>query len=216
MIQFIDIYCERTALGLMNEPLNVLTNISFFLAAWFSFRAALEHKLIAVDVNILLVLLIAIGTGSTLFHMFATPLTMAMDSVPILLFQIVFLSLYCSRVANISHGYVSAVLLTFFLTVFIFGSLPAEFMNGSAGYLPALIFLLGLGCYHKWKKKNEPYILLLAALVFSVSLGFRTLDINICSAFPVGTHFLWHCLNGVVLYLSVRAYILNRGALASR
>jgi hypothetical protein len=30
-----------------------------------------------------------------------------------------------------------------------------------------------------------------------------------CPEMPVGLHFLWHMLNGLVLYLTARAYILN-------
>ena len=28
-----------------------------------------------------------------------------------------------------------------------------------------------------------------------------------CGSFPLGTHFLWHSLNGLVLYLLLRAAI---------
>ena len=31
-----DAYCERTAPGLLNEPLNAITNSSFLIAAWFA------------------------------------------------------------------------------------------------------------------------------------------------------------------------------------
>ena len=34
----IDLYCERTAPGLWEEPINALTNLSFFVAAWFAWR----------------------------------------------------------------------------------------------------------------------------------------------------------------------------------
>ncbi|NJN40478.1 MAG: hypothetical protein HC807_06085 [Gammaproteobacteria bacterium] len=33
-----------------------------------------------------------------------------------------------------------------------------------------------------------------------MSLTFRTLDRDLCAAIPLGTHFLWHLLNAVVLY----------------
>jgi hypothetical protein len=52
--------------------------------------------------------------------------------------------------------------------------------------------------------------LLLAAGVLLLSLTFRTLDLAICERFAVGTHFLWHLLNGLVLYLVGRAWLLNR------
>jgi hypothetical protein len=37
----------------------------------------------------------------------------------------------------------------------------------------------------------------------------RSIDGAVCAYVPMGTHFLWHLLNGIVLYLSMRALILN-------
>ena len=33
MREYLDIYCERTAPGLRNEPVNTLTNLGFLIAA---------------------------------------------------------------------------------------------------------------------------------------------------------------------------------------
>jgi hypothetical protein len=35
----IDLYCERTAPGLLNEPLNAISNLAFFAAAIVAARA---------------------------------------------------------------------------------------------------------------------------------------------------------------------------------
>jgi len=35
----------------------------------------------------------------------------------------------------------------------------------------------------------------------------RPIDLEVCDYFPVGTHFLWHLLNAVVLYLLVSGVI---------
>jgi hypothetical protein len=43
-----------------------------------------------------------------------------------------------------------------------------------------------------------------------VSLVFRSIDQAVCASFPLGTHFLWHCLNGLVLYLLLRAALIDR------
>jgi hypothetical protein len=38
--------------------------------------------------------------------------------------------------------------------------------------------------------------------------GFlRTIDMAACARFPLGTHFFWHLLNGVVLYRAVRSLL---------
>jgi hypothetical protein len=38
-----------------------------------------------------------------------------------------------------------------------------------------------------------------------LSLTFRSIDMALCDTLPHGTHFLWHLINGGVLFLLVRA-----------
>jgi hypothetical protein len=45
----------------------------------------------------------------------------------------------------------------------------------------------------------------LAVMAFTASLIFRTLDPLVCAEIALGTHFLWHILNAVTLYLVARA-----------
>ncbi len=54
------------------------------------------------------------------------------------------------------------------------------------------------------------FTLLAAAGVYVLALVFRTLDLEVCSAFPIGTHFLWHSLNGLAAYLAMRCLIISR------
>ena len=43
---------------------------------------------------------------------------------------------------------------------------------------------------------------------FFVSLTLRTVDLPLCGQFPMGTHFAWHLLNAVVLFIVARAMVL--------
>ena len=59
-----------------------------------------------------------------------------------------------------------------------------------------------------WKTGSPNKGLMLSAgLVFTVSLSLRTLDVDLCPARPLGTHFGWHLLNGLTLYLVTIALI---------
>ena len=50
--------------------------------------------------------------------------------------------------------------------------------------------------------------------LFAVSSAFRTLDAAVCSLVPLGTHFLWHLLNALVLFLLLDS-LRQRGRYAS-
>ena len=78
--------------------------------------------------------------------------------------------------------------------------------------MPALIVLPALGLDYFRRGNPERGLLLSAAAVFLASVVCRSVDRAVCDAFPVGTHFVWHLLNSVVLYLSMRAFVLARAA----
>jgi len=96
------------------------------------------------------------------------------------------------------------VTVLFFIASYGFGvAIPAGTLNGSLGYLPALIGLIALGAYLFARQYPAAPLLLSAAAVFLVSLTFRTIDLTVCNCMPTGTHFIWHALNAVVLYLAL-------------
>ena len=72
-------------------------------------------------------------------------------------------------------------------------------------YAPAIAVLLALGVYHWLRGGVGRGLLLVATGAFIVSLTVRTVDSAVCPNFPLGTHFLWHLINPLVLYLCVRA-----------
>ncbi len=204
----IDIYCERLGPGLWAEPVNALTNLAFFIAAFFVWLLAKQRGLLMPRAWLLILLIVGIGMGSGLFHSFATGWARLMDELSILLFQLVYLWLYSRRVVGL-RPWISAVLvLAFFLTTLVTPQFSHLF-NGSLGYLPAFIVLTGLAIYHFRHAQTERGIMLWAVLVFAVSLSLRTIDMALCESVVLGTHFLWHLLNGLVLYLVTRALLLN-------
>jgi hypothetical protein len=203
------LYCERYAPGLFAEPVNAFTNVAFFLAAWAAWSLARRSNALSTDIRWLIALSIAIGIGSALFHIFAAGWTRILDEVPILLFQLQYLWSYMRRVMMRRRG-TAAASIAVFLIAAIFSRQFPHLLNGSLVYAPALALMLGLGLYHVLQNKRERFLLLATAGIFLASLAFRSIDQAACSYIPVGTHFLWHVLNGAVLYLSMRALILNQ------
>ena len=210
MFEKIDIYCERTDFTLWAEPLNALTNAAFFVAAAMLYLLAKRESALDWKSVLLIGLIVVIGTGSTLFHTLATVWAMLSDSLPILAFQICFIVLYCRFVLNWNCWRSGAMLGAFFVAMGLAMNAPRGMMNGSVEYLPALFFVALLGLFHLKHAASERFGLLLAAGIFIVSVTLRSIDRDVCAAIPIGTHFLWHCLNGCVLYASARAFILNR------
>ena len=76
--------------------------------------------------------------------------------------------------------------------------------------MPALAALFVVGGLYLRKNATFGSQVLLTGIVFAVSLTFRTIDEPLCSQIAFGTHFLWHILNSLVLFLLLRVLILQR------
>ena len=190
------------------EPLNAWTNLAFVVAAWASWRLAHRSSPVPGSITALIGLMAAIGIGSALFHTFATTWAGVLDLVPLLVFQLGYLWLYCRNVIFLRSSYAALAVASLLIASLIGRALP-QGSQGSLPYFPALIALLSLGVYHYYHQKRGPLTLTAAAGVFALALTFRTLDGVVCPLFPPGTHFLWHLLDAIVLYLLFWGLVAN-------
>jgi hypothetical protein len=199
----IDLYAERTAPGIFNEPFNTVTNLAFIVAAWAAWRYARNRQALTADIRLLISLVATIGVGSAIFHMFATRWALLLDVLPIVLFLLTYLWLYVRKVVGAPAVVAFGMVVLYFAATYAAFRMPIVFVR-PAGYVPALVFLLLLGLYQLRWGKSERWLLLIAAGVFAVSLTLRSADYAAAEFLPMGSHFMWHILNGVTLYLTVR------------
>ena len=204
----LDGYCERLDPSFWAEPVNAVTNISFILAFGFAVRSTARAKTLDPAIGVLLLLTLAIGIGSFLFHTFATRWAALADVLPITLFILTYLVLIVRRGFEWRWPWAILVGIAFLPLSAAIASgarmATGDLLGGSSGYLPALGALIVCGLLLKRYKTASGQALLLAAGLFLISLLFRTIDEPLCALAPLGTHFLWHVLNGALLgYLIV-------------
>jgi hypothetical protein len=203
-------YCERLGPGLGAEPLNAVTNASFLVAAWVSWRLSRRHG--DRGGQALSLILAAIGIGSALFHTYAQVWAMLADVIPIQIFILVYLALATIRFFA-APPWVGIAAAAAFVPVSALAStaLGALFgpLNGSIAYLPVPILIALYALALGRRAPAAARGLAIGAALLCVSLAFRTVDQAICGAFPIGTHFLWHLLNGVMLAWMIRVLVLQ-------
>jgi hypothetical protein len=209
----VDIYCERTSPALDAEPINALTNIAFLVAAWGAWRM---RAFAAPDtsrlIGILTSLVALTGFGSFLFHTVATRWAEWGDVIPILAFMLVYIWFLMTWLFGFSLRTRVLMIAGFFaLTLSLEAEVPATVLWGGALYVPALIIAITVVC--ALYRMRHPAANAMAAAIgtFFLAFAMRSLDTPLCSAMPVGTHFLWHLLNATFLYLLVRIAILYGG-----
>jgi hypothetical protein len=203
-----DVYCERIGPGLLAEPLNALSNISFLLAAWAAWVLAKRSGALSAGVRVLIALAASVGIGSILWHTYPVSLTLILDIVPILIFLIWYIWLYTRNVIGMRSLFAVASVAAFLLATFL--AIPySGVLHGALVYTPGLMVALVLGAFHATERRVARFTLLAAAGVYLAALFFRTIDNEVCPVLPIGTHFLWHLLIGLVTYLAMRCLILS-------
>jgi hypothetical protein len=203
-----DVYCERVGPGLLAEPLNAVSNVSFLLAAWAAWVLAKRTGTLSAGVRVLIVIAASVGIGSILWHTYPTALTLILDIVPILIFLIWYIWLYARNVIGMRSRFAVASAAAFVLGTF-FVILYSHVLHGALVYVPGLMVALVLGVFHATERMVARFTLLAAAGVYMAALFFRTIDNEVCPVLPIGTHFLWHILIGLVTYLAMRCLILS-------
>ena len=193
----IDAYCERTDPSYWSEPVNAVTNLAFMVSAVIMWRRCAGMT----GGRVLAAILFAIGVGSWLFHTHATPWAAMADTTPILLFTLVYIFLanrdfWGWPVWGAGLGALAYIPYTAVLTP-VFEAMPFFTISSFYWPLPVLIF-----AYAGLLRRRAPELawnLAIGAGILCVSLTARSVDEPLCAAIPLGTHFLWHILNAVML-----------------
>ena len=196
-------YCERTSDAFWAEPVNALTNGAFLVAAVAVLVWARRTGRFDLGIGLLIALTAAIGVGSFLFHTLATRWAAIADVVPILAFIVAYLMIVCRRFFGLAWTYAVPIGLAYLPASIGFRLLWRRIAGGgfgaTGGYLPAVVALLVVAGLLARRRHPAARPLAVAAVLFVVSLSFRSLDLPLCAAMPLGTHFLWHLLNGALL-----------------
>ena len=225
-------YCERGGdPSFWAEPLNAISNGAFIIAGliagWQLARSL--RKDWALFEWLLVVLVICIGLGSFLFHTYATVWAIPFDTIPISLFMLGYLGYALRRFAGAPWVIVIAALVGFFLSVRYAQSIPCSnellpmtrgagkrCFNGTLGYTPAFIALVLVGVVLLLQRHPAAKYLFAGAALFLISMTFRTIDLEVCrwimrGGRGIGSHFLWHTFNGLLLYVLLLAAIRHGG-----
>jgi hypothetical protein len=203
----VDQYCERLDASFWAEPLNALSNASFIVAGVLLGLRWRRMQMNSPISLLLIVNVLSIGLGSFLFHTFANRWSMLADVLPITIFIYAYLLAALRAYVGVRLWLAVAIAVAAFAATPSIGGWLEPVVGSSSSYLPALAMIFAVGIA---AQKNIPQAagnLYAAGTVFAVSISFRTADQPFCASVPFGTHFMWHLLNGVVVYLLVSLYM---------
>lgn len=200
-------YCERGDFGYWAEPVNALTNGAFLIAAgvcaWRlrGTRLALAWALV--------VTLAVIGVGSFLWHTHATRWAGLMDVLPILVFILIYVFAATRDLVELAWYWALAATGLFVPYAIGVSAGLGQLIRGigaNGAYAAVVLLIVLYGLYLHRRHPRTARGLMIGAAILAVSLAFRTLDGPACAVIPVGTHFLWHILNAVMLGWMIEVY----------
>lgn len=188
-------YCESVSGFLFDQPLNVISNLAFFVVAAGLFK--LGHQRTTV------ILAAVIGVGSCIWHITMQPYGLALDIGSIAVFMAYEGTLFLRRHLNLIPSIAGAAMVSVLVIAALFkGFWPSVFLQSTGAFLPIVGFLVALAFLTK--TANKAY-LLSAAGFLSAAMVFRIIDMPLCDTIPFGTHFLWHIFAAITLYFFVRS-----------
>ena len=196
----VDIYCERLDASFWSEPINAITNLAFIIAGFLIWRIGSPRS------RLMAILLILIGLGSFSFHTFANRLTGLLDVLAIALYLVSFAYLIPKQWSWGSRWTQIGSVITLFILI-VLCQLAINYMKPALPWMPSGMYVgawSALLLYAVLTQNSNPIAaryLWFAVLVFPFSLLSRQLDMPLCES-SFSTHWLWHVLNGVTLYLT--------------
>lgn len=205
--------CERTSEHMLSEPLNVLSNLFFIYVAVSIYRYYHKHEDLMNrwiwDIHALTFLVFIIGFNSIVFHMFPSRFTELMDTIPIVMFIMIYFTSVLFRIGklNLFQGAICLVAFVGFSHILVH-QFPRA-LNDSIGYLSSMIALIIIAVHLHLKARPSSSHFMLAAVIGVCSLFFRAIDQEVCEEFAIGTHFMWHTLNATLLYILLKQIIRN-------
>ncbi len=196
----VDIYCERLDASFWAEPLNAMSNLSFIAAGFLLWRLRSPRA------SLIATLVILIGLGSFSFHTFANRLTGLIDVLVIAIYLVTFAFLIPKQWSRKSL-FIQLGSTLLFIIIIVLTQLLMNLLKPSLPWLPpgmyvgAWLALIMYAVATQYSNKPAARFLWVAVFVFPFSLLSRQVDMPLCDL-TSGSHWLWHLLNGLTLYLS--------------
>ena len=123
--------------------------------------------------------------------------------LPIAGFTLAYTLLNLRRFLGMDWGKAIAVFVVFYAVAGAISFAVPDWLrqasNGTTGYLPPFLALAFFGIWVTASGNRAGWYNLAGSAIFVVSVICRMIDPMVCASFPLGTHFLWHIFNALML-----------------
>jgi hypothetical protein len=206
---FADAFCERRTLALLDEPLNLATNLVLLAAGVALVRVACTSpgKRVPAQIQTLIGAVFLMAAASILLHARPTPLTELIDRAAVYFFVLFYVACFLHHLLGWRwRRSLAALPLLAALALAPRLLLPLPW-SSLAGMLPAVAVCAVFAGLLAQRGDVRWRALAGAGLSFAIALAFHGADRPLCTLLPTGTHFLWHAFSGLTAYLAARVVV---------
>jgi len=191
-------YCGHFNDGFWGEPQNSLSNLTFIIGAAYAWSIWRKQEERDIWQFVIIAFAASIGVGSFIFHSMPTRTTLVIDLIPIQIFSISYFGyvginhLCLSKRTMVISAILFVAVRSGWITI-----TPHGAFGGGITHIPALALLLTMAFFLHREKDLLAKYMLVASITYLLALVARCFDLPLCSAFPIGFHWLWHILTGL-------------------
>lgn len=192
---------------LLAEPLNAISSIAFILAGIGVYKLLKKNRIQKVEYKALVILIILIGIGSFIWHATGNLYVLILDVVPVALSFALITYIFLSKIIRNRRLALLIALLLLPIRFFISSFAPTDIISSLVrNLINFIVFLVIIAlAFKKYGKSAFQGLGVLAIYLFAIIM--RGIDLQVCSTFLIGTHFLWHIFNALAAYLAVQFII---------
>lgn len=185
------------------EPVNLLSNITFLLAAIIGMQFAES----TID-NLLVYQVMSIAIFSSIAHVYVSRLTAIIDEVAIVVFVLTYIQVLLIYMLKLNWWWVGGLNTAFLIVGYLCIIKYRNLFNGAVDFVPVLIALWSAGFYIGFI--YDEWTMIVSAVLGTVAVIARMADFEV--SIPVGTHFLWHIFSGwLILNLLLTKFLIFPG-----
>lgn len=182
------------------EPVNLMSNITFFLAAMVASQFAQSN----LDM-LLVYLAAAVGIFSALAHLQPTRVTCLLDEIVICVFVVAYFFIFIFNMIDIPIGYAVSITVAFFAIAWLCLVTFRHRFEGIVDFIPVLLCLWIGGIYVG--VNDGVWQMIMSAILATLAVMTRAADRYI--RIQVGTHFLWHIFAGWLMLNLILTKIIS-------
>ena len=202
------VYCETGSFPGIEQPLNVISNLAFFICAFLIWQ---DDKGRGTSLTLIAALMVVYGFCSMLWHATEKHVTLALEIGSMAAMGGVLATVLANQILRWTPLNSVMMGIIIVLSTFVGRDLgfPLLLQNGGA-FLPMLVFLTALAFIRLHGGATVPakYLLASGYLLF-LGLVFGTLDWPLCRQASYGLHFAWHICLALAVYCAIESVHKN-------